>query len=42
VLRVPGRPALVDGASIKLYAPPSAMHPFNSQTGRRTDTPAQV
>ena len=37
ILRVPGRPELTDGAQIKLYAPPSAMHPFNRETGRRTD-----
>ena len=42
VLRVPGRPDLTDGATIKLYAPPSAMHPFNRATGRRTDSPAQA
>jgi sn-glycerol 3-phosphate transport system ATP-binding protein len=40
ILRVPGRPELADGARIKLYAPLTAMHPFNSQTGRRTDTGA--
>ena len=40
ILRVPGRPHLVEGAPIKLYAPTSAMHPFSSQTGRRTDIPA--
>jgi sn-glycerol 3-phosphate transport system ATP-binding protein len=38
VLRVPGRPVLEDGAAIKLYAPPSAMHPFNRETGHRTDS----
>ncbi|HEY8578053.1 MAG TPA: sn-glycerol-3-phosphate import ATP-binding protein UgpC [Devosia sp.] len=41
ILRVPGRPSLVEGAAIRLYAPTSAMHPFNSQTGRRTDGTGQ-
>ncbi|WP_127752765.1 sn-glycerol-3-phosphate import ATP-binding protein UgpC [Devosia sp. 1566] len=37
ILRVPGRPQLAEGAAIKLYAPASLIHPFNSSTGRRTD-----
>ncbi|MDB5623258.1 MAG: sn-glycerol-3-phosphate transporter ATP-binding protein UgpC, partial [Devosia sp.] len=40
ILRVPGRPSLAEGQAIKLYAPASAMHPFNKATGRRTDTAA--
>jgi len=37
ILRVPGRPQLEEGQAIKLYAPASVIHPFNSGTGRRTD-----
>ena len=37
VLSVPGRPDFAEGASITIYAQADHMHPFSSQTGRRTD-----
>ncbi|KKB08943.1 sn-glycerol-3-phosphate import ATP-binding protein UgpC [Devosia chinhatensis] len=37
ILSVPGRPAIAEGSAITIYANPSALHPFNRQTGRRTD-----
>ena len=37
VLRVPGRPSLADGEAITVYAQPQDMHPFNRQSGQRTD-----
>ena len=37
VLRVPGRPVLTDGEAITIYAQPQDMHPFNRESGQRTD-----
>jgi sn-glycerol 3-phosphate transport system ATP-binding protein len=37
ILSVPGRPEIEEGTSLTVYALPSAFHPFNSVTGRRTD-----
>jgi sn-glycerol 3-phosphate transport system ATP-binding protein len=37
VLSVAGRPAIAEGAKVTIFAKASDMHPFNSQTGRRTD-----
>jgi sn-glycerol 3-phosphate transport system ATP-binding protein len=37
VLSVPGRPDIADAAELTVYAPLSSLHPFSSQTSRRTD-----
>jgi len=37
ILTVQGRPKLVEGDTITIYARPEDIHPFNQQTGRRTD-----
>jgi sn-glycerol 3-phosphate transport system ATP-binding protein len=39
VLSVAGRPEIAEGAQLTIYARPVDIHPFNSQTGRRTDAP---
>jgi sn-glycerol 3-phosphate transport system ATP-binding protein len=39
VVSVPGRPELEEAASIILHAALEDVHPFNAQTGRRTDEP---
>src|SRR5690606_3313862 len=37
VLSVPGRPHTDEGAAVTLHASLADIHPFNTQTGRRTD-----
>jgi sn-glycerol 3-phosphate transport system ATP-binding protein len=37
ILSVPGRPTIAEGAAITVHADASALHPFNRETGRRTD-----
>jgi sn-glycerol 3-phosphate transport system ATP-binding protein len=37
VVSVPGRPSIEEGASIALHAGMEDIHPFNAQSGRRTD-----
>ncbi|SMQ60293.1 carbohydrate ABC transporter ATP-binding protein, CUT1 family [Devosia lucknowensis] len=37
VLSVPGRPDIAEGSEVMLYARAADIHPFNAQTGRRTD-----
>ncbi|RDJ03906.1 sn-glycerol-3-phosphate import ATP-binding protein UgpC [Rhizobium grahamii] len=37
ILSVPGRPNVAEAAKFRVYAPLSAMHPFNRETGKRTD-----
>lgn len=37
VLTVPGRPDFAENANIDVFARVGAMHPFNSDTGKRTD-----
>ncbi len=37
ILTVQGRPKLAEGDTITVYARPEDIHPFNQQTGRRTD-----
>ena len=37
VLTVPGRPDFAENANIDVFARVDAMHPFNSNTGKRTD-----
>jgi sn-glycerol 3-phosphate transport system ATP-binding protein len=37
ILSVPGRPEFEEGAKISIYARINAMHPFNRETGKRTD-----
>ncbi|MBB2750772.1 UNVERIFIED_ORG: sn-glycerol 3-phosphate transport system ATP-binding protein [Rhizobium aethiopicum] len=37
VLTVPGRPDFAENANIDVFACVDAMHPFNSNTGKRTD-----
>ena len=37
ILTVQGRPKLAEGDTITVYARPENIHPFNQQTGRRTD-----
>ncbi|MBF0678704.1 MAG: sn-glycerol-3-phosphate import ATP-binding protein UgpC [Devosia sp.] len=37
VLSIPGRPEIIEGSEIIVYAPVSDLHPFSSQTSRRTD-----
>ncbi|NKM54813.1 sn-glycerol-3-phosphate ABC transporter ATP-binding protein UgpC [Rhizobium anhuiense] len=37
VLTVPGRPDFAENANIDIFARVDAMHPFNSDTGKRTD-----
>jgi len=37
VIVAAGRPALVEGDKFDFVLPISAMHPFESETGRRTD-----
>ncbi|ODT80444.1 MAG: sn-glycerol-3-phosphate ABC transporter ATP-binding protein UgpC [Pelagibacterium sp. SCN 64-44] len=39
VLSVPGRPDIAEASRIIVYASTTDLHPFSSQTGRRTDTP---
>ncbi|KQX40060.1 glycerol-3-phosphate ABC transporter ATP-binding protein [Devosia sp. Root436] len=41
ILSVPGRPDIAESAHLTIYARPSELHPFSSQTGRRTDTVAK-
>lgn len=36
-MRVHGEPPVHEGGDISIYAPASAVHPFNSASGRRTD-----
>jgi sn-glycerol 3-phosphate transport system ATP-binding protein len=38
ILTVPGRPDLSEATRISVYIRVSAIHPFNSQTGKRTDS----
>ncbi len=38
VLSVPGRPEIEEASNITVYAPVAALHPFNAQSGTRTDT----
>ncbi|WP_338721351.1 sn-glycerol-3-phosphate import ATP-binding protein UgpC [Devosia sp. XK-2] len=38
ILTVHGRPALEEGAPIDMFARPQDIHPFNRESGRRTDT----
>ena len=38
ILSVPGRPDIAEGAAVTLYARPADLHPFNRESGRRTDT----
>jgi sn-glycerol 3-phosphate transport system ATP-binding protein len=40
ILSVPGRPDIAEGARITVYAQDKHLHPFNSESGRRTDTTA--
>ena len=42
ILSVPGRPELAEGADISIYARMQSMHPFNRQTGKRTDNEASA
>jgi sn-glycerol 3-phosphate transport system ATP-binding protein len=37
IVSVSGRPSITEGAALTLYAEPAALHPFNRETGRRTD-----
>ncbi len=37
VLSVPGRPDIAEGATVTVFAHAADIHPFNSQTGFRTD-----
>ncbi|MCS4093562.1 sn-glycerol-3-phosphate ABC transporter ATP-binding protein UgpC [Rhizobium sp. BK176] len=37
ILSVPGRPEVAEAAKFPVYARVSAMHPFNRETGKRTD-----
>src|SRR5690606_2882354 len=37
VLSIPGRPEIIEGSEIIVYAPVPDLHPFSSQTSRRTD-----
>ncbi|NMA99551.1 MAG: ATP-binding cassette domain-containing protein, partial [Phyllobacteriaceae bacterium] len=37
VLSIPGRPEILEGSEITVYAPIASLHPFSSQTSRRTD-----
>ena len=39
ILSVPGRPDIAEGGAITIYARPGDLHPFNRESGRRTDTP---
>jgi sn-glycerol 3-phosphate transport system ATP-binding protein len=39
ILTVPGRPDLGEATRIPVYIRVSALHPFNRQTGKRTDNP---
>ena len=38
ILSVPGRPDIAEGAAVTIYALPADLHPFNRESGRRTDT----
>ncbi|KKB76974.1 glycerol-3-phosphate ABC transporter ATP-binding protein [Devosia soli] len=40
IISVPGRTEIVEGAPMTVYAKAGDLHPFNHQTGKRTDTPA--
>ena len=42
VLTVPGRPDLSEAARIPVYIRASALHPFDRQTGKRTDKSPHV
>ncbi len=37
ILSVPGRPDIAEASTLTVHLPLSALHPFNAQTGRRTD-----
>ena len=37
ILSVAGRPEIAEGAEITLYADPERIHPYNRETGQRTD-----
>ena len=39
VLSVPGRPEIAEASEITVYTSAADLHPFNSETGRRTDAP---
>ncbi len=36
-VRIPGLPDLAEGARVPIHAPREALHPFDRETGRRTD-----
>jgi len=38
ILSVPGRPDIAEGAAVTLHVRPEHLHPFNRESGRRTDT----
>ncbi|MCR6636354.1 sn-glycerol-3-phosphate import ATP-binding protein UgpC [Devosia sp.] len=38
ILSVPGRPEIEEGATITIHVKPADLHPFNRESGRRTDT----
>jgi sn-glycerol 3-phosphate transport system ATP-binding protein len=38
ILSVPGRPDITEGEAITIHVKPSDLHPFNRESGRRTDT----
>ncbi|HWV21344.1 MAG TPA: sn-glycerol-3-phosphate import ATP-binding protein UgpC [Devosia sp.] len=39
ILSAPGRPEIAEGAAITVHIRPADMHPFNRESGRRTDNP---
>lgn len=37
VMSVQGRPLMAEGSAIRIFAPSKSLHPFNSESGKRTD-----
>lgn len=37
VMSIQGRPQMAEGSAVRVYAPITSLHPFNSASGRRTD-----